>query len=67
MKFVNNNMFDELFKVSIYRDITEQLFEHKLITSHEYEKISRRIDAMEDDLIKPSAEIDQHQRKRTAL
>ena len=67
MKSVNNSRFDELFKTSIYRDITEQLFERKLITEREYEKIIRRIDLMEVELIKPASVNSQHQRTNTAL
>ncbi len=67
MKTINNEMFDELFKISVYRDITEQLLERKLISDGEYKIITRRIDAMEDDLIKPNATSDQHQRKNTAV
>ena len=66
MKTVSNKMFDELFKISVYRDITEQLREHSLITDREYDKITRRIDAMEDDIIKPQA-ADQHSRKASAV
>ena len=67
MKTVSNKMFDELFKISVYRDITEQLREHGLITDHEYDKIIRRIDATEDDLIKPAAKPNQHQRNNAAV
>ena len=67
MKAINNHHFDELFKISIYRDMTEQLLDRRLITNREYEKIIRRIDAMEDDLIKPDASIDQHQRNNTVV
>lgn len=66
MKTVSNKMFDELFKISVYRDITEQLREHSLITNREYEKITHRIDAMEDDLIKPQ-ETERHRRKADAV
>lgn len=67
MKSVNNSVFDELFKISIYRDITDQLLDQRLITEPEYKKIAQRIDAMEDNLIKPRAVIDQHQRENTAV
>ena len=67
MKTINNEMFDELFKISVYRDITEQLRDRSLITDREYEKITRRIDAMEDDLIKPAATPNQHQRKNATV
>ena len=66
MKTESNKLFDELFKISVYRDITEQLREHSLITDREYEKITRRIDAMEDDLIKPQ-ETERHRRKADAV
>ena len=58
MKAIYNRHFDELFKISVYRDMTEQLLDRRLITNREYEKIIRRIDRMEDDLIKPNASID---------
>ena len=67
MKSVNNSRFDELFKISIYRDITEQLLERKLITEREYEKIIHRIDTMEVDLIKPAPANSQHRRTNTVL
>ena len=67
MKSVNNYWFDELYKISIYRDLSEQLLERALMTKHEYEMITRRIDAMEDNLIKPSANSEQHKRKNTAV
>ena len=66
VKETKSTRFDELLKIGIYRDITRRIYDRRLISLREYERISRRIDEMEDELIKPQ-EAKQHARKTNAL
>ena len=66
MKIIGSKTFSKLLAIRVYRSITGQLFECCLITQREYEQISHRIDAMEDEIINPQ-EAERHRRKATAV
>jgi len=51
VRTITNSRFDELFKISIFRDITSELFERGLISETERSKIEARIDREEEKLI----------------
>ena len=65
-RVTKDTLLNELLKIGIYRDITRRIYDRRLISLREYERISRRIDEMEDELIKP-LEAKQHARKTNAL
>ena len=67
MSDATDNRYESQLRIAAYRAITDLLSKNDLITKEEERKIIRRINKMQDDLIRPASNPHTHDRDLSTM